>query len=127
MRKLGQALGIEAMSLYHNVANEDDLLDGTIDVVFDVRHREETAQVAERIMARFDRGQYPHLSELAVGHVPQPGYDDGDESAFGLDLVLDGLETRPAVGEPGRSRAGPLDAARAGRKTRDAQGSNMRS
>jgi hypothetical protein len=93
MRKLGQALGIEEMSLYHNVANEDDLLDGTIDVVFDVRHAEETAQVAERIMARFDRGQYPHLSELAVGHVPQPGYDDGDESAFGLDLVLDGLET----------------------------------
>ena len=54
---------------------------------------EDTAEVAQRIMARFDRGQFPHLSELAVGHVLQPGYDYGDEFAFGLDLVLDGLET----------------------------------
>src|SRR3954463_607124 len=34
MRKLCQALGVEAMSLYHHVANKDDLLDGMIDVVF---------------------------------------------------------------------------------------------
>ena len=34
MRKLGEALGVEAMSLYHHVANKDDLLDGMIDVVF---------------------------------------------------------------------------------------------
>jgi AcrR family transcriptional regulator len=34
MRKLGQALGVEAMSLYHHVANKDDLIDGMIDLVF---------------------------------------------------------------------------------------------
>jgi AcrR family transcriptional regulator len=34
MRKLGQALGVEAMSLYHHVANKEDLLDGMVDVVF---------------------------------------------------------------------------------------------
>src|ERR1700710_961523 len=34
MRKLGEAVGVEAMSLYHHVANKDDLLDGMIDVVF---------------------------------------------------------------------------------------------
>ena len=34
MRKLAQALGVEAMSLYHHVANKDDLLDGMVDVVF---------------------------------------------------------------------------------------------
>src|SRR5215471_15593828 len=34
MRKLGQSLGVEAMSLYNHVANKDDLLDGMIDVVF---------------------------------------------------------------------------------------------
>jgi len=34
MRKLGQRLGVEAMSLYNHVANKDDLLDGMIDVVF---------------------------------------------------------------------------------------------
>ena len=34
MRKLGQELGVEAMSLYKHVANKDDLLDGMIDLVF---------------------------------------------------------------------------------------------
>jgi AcrR family transcriptional regulator len=34
MRKLAKELGIEAMSLYHHVANKDDLLDGMIDIVF---------------------------------------------------------------------------------------------
>jgi AcrR family transcriptional regulator len=33
MRKLGQALGFEAMSLYNYVANKDDLLDGILDLV----------------------------------------------------------------------------------------------
>jgi len=35
MRKLGQALGFEAMSLYNYVANKDDLLDGILDLVLD--------------------------------------------------------------------------------------------
>ena len=35
MRKLGNDLGVEAMSLYNHVANKDALLDGMIDVVFD--------------------------------------------------------------------------------------------
>jgi AcrR family transcriptional regulator len=35
MRNLGQALGVEAMSLYNHIANKDDLLDGMVDVVFD--------------------------------------------------------------------------------------------
>ena len=34
MRKLGEAVGVEAMSLYGHVASKDDLLDGMIDVVF---------------------------------------------------------------------------------------------
>ena len=34
MRKLGQELGVEAMSLYKHVANKDDMLDGMVDVVF---------------------------------------------------------------------------------------------
>jgi AcrR family transcriptional regulator len=33
MRKLGQELGVEAMSLYNHVANKDDLLDGMLDVL----------------------------------------------------------------------------------------------
>src|SRR5687767_1168595 len=33
MRKLGQALGVEAMSLYNHVKNKDDILDGIVDMV----------------------------------------------------------------------------------------------
>lgn len=33
MRNLGQALGVEAMSLYKHVANKDDVLDGILDMV----------------------------------------------------------------------------------------------
>ncbi|MGA2322185.1 MAG: TetR/AcrR family transcriptional regulator [Solirubrobacteraceae bacterium] len=181
MRKLGEVLGVEAMSLYNHVSNKDDLLDGMIDVVFSEidlppsetdwktamrqrgisirdalsRHRwaiglmesrsspgpatlshhdavigklrdagfsmeltahaysaldsyiygfalqepnlpfdtpQETAEVAQSIMANFSPGEYPHLTELAVEHVLQPGYDYANEFEYGLDLILDGLE-----------------------------------
>jgi AcrR family transcriptional regulator len=181
MRRLGQELQVEAMSLYRHVANKEDLLDGMVDVVFGeielpqagtcwrtamreraisvraalTRHPwatplmqsrsrpgpatlqhhdavigalraagfpialvahafsaldsyiygfamqqrslpfetgEETAELATAIMAGFPAGQYPHLVELTVDHVLQPGYDYGAEFEFGLDLILDGLE-----------------------------------
>ena len=180
MRKLAQELGVEAMSLYHHVANKDDILDGIVDVVFgeielptgeagweaamrrrsvsarealrrhpwatglmesrrtpgpaNIRHHdavlgvlrnagfpvelaahayslldsyiygfalqeaslpfhtpEETAEVAQEIMAVFPADDYPHLAEIATEHVLQPGYDYGDEFLYGLDLILDGL------------------------------------
>jgi AcrR family transcriptional regulator len=186
MRKLGAAMGVEAMSLYHHVANKDELLDGMVDRVFGEielprpdtgwrtamtrrafsarevlsRHRwaislmesraspgpntlrhhdavigalrrggfpvalaahafsaidsyvygfamqesalpfdtaEETAELAQEIMGRFASGEYPHLTELTVEHVLQPGYDYGEEFAFGLDLILDGLERAAAA------------------------------
>jgi AcrR family transcriptional regulator len=181
MRKLGEALGVEAMSLYNYVANKDELLDGMVDLVFGeidlpsgaadwktamrdraisarhalarhpwaialmqsrtspgpatLRHHdavigslreagfsiemaahafsaldsyvygfalqeaslpfdtaEETAEVAETILSQFPADEYPHLAELTVEHVLQPGYDYGNEFEFGLDLILDGLE-----------------------------------
>lgn len=44
MRKLGQALGVDAMSLYHHVRDMDDIFDGIVDVVGEIdappgRHR----------------------------------------------------------------------------------------
>ena len=44
-------------------------------------------------MADFPANDYPPLTEIAVEHVLQPGYDYGDEYLFGLDLILDGLES----------------------------------
>ena len=60
------------------------------------------------IMARFTPDEYPHLTELTLEHVLQPGYDYGNEFEFGLDLILDGLErardTCPAGTAPARGR-----------------------
>ena len=35
MRKLGQALGVEAMSLYNHVASKEEILNGIVDLVLD--------------------------------------------------------------------------------------------
>jgi len=34
MRKLGQELGVEAMSVYHHLRNKEELLDGIVDLVY---------------------------------------------------------------------------------------------
>jgi hypothetical protein len=52
---------------------------------------EETAEVAQMILAQVPADEYPHLTEFTVEHILKPGYDYGDEFAFGLDLILDGL------------------------------------
>jgi hypothetical protein len=51
----------------------------------------ETADLAQAILTQAAE-HYPHLAELAAEHVLRPGYDYGDEFAFGLDLILDGIE-----------------------------------
>jgi AcrR family transcriptional regulator len=187
MRRLGEELGVEAMSLYKHVANKDDLLDGMVDLVFaeielptgdadwrsamrgravsarsalsrhpwatalmqsrtapgvaTLRHHDavigalrragfsvvltahafsaidayvygfalqerslpfETAEQAEEVgrqmFARMPPGEFPHLVELTVEHILQPGYDYGDEFGYGLDLVLNGLDRALAGG-----------------------------
>ena len=54
------------------------------------------ADVAEPIMERFATGEYPHLVEMATDHYLQPGYDFGDEFAWGLNLILDALTSSAA-------------------------------
>lgn len=50
------------------------------------------ADLAETIIEPLPADLYPHLTELTMEHVLQPGYDFGKEFKFGLDLILDGLE-----------------------------------
>jgi AcrR family transcriptional regulator len=184
MRRLGQELGVEAMSLYNHVANKEDILDGIVDLVFaeialpsgqkdwksamrrramsaheallrhpwapslmqsrtrpgpaTLRHhdsvlgslrsagytlvmaahavsvidgyvygfalqqinlplqsREQVTVVGENILRQI-AGEYPHLAEMITDHAMKPGYDYAKEFEFGLDLILDGLETRRA-------------------------------
>ena len=53
---------------------------------------EQVAEVAETMLRPFPLNAYPNLMQMLTGHVMKPGYDYGDEFAYGLDLILDGLE-----------------------------------
>ena len=53
---------------------------------------EEAEEVGRQMFARMPPGAFPHLTELTVEHILQPGYDYGAEFEYGLDLVLDGLD-----------------------------------
>lgn len=181
MRKLGDELGVEAMSLYNHVSNKDDLQNGMIDFVFSeidlppqpadwrsamrvraislrealARHPwatglmdsgaapghstlghhdwvigalragglsialtahafsvldsyiygfamqenalpfetpDQSAEMAQMMLAQFPANEFPHLAELMREHVLAPGYNYGEEFEVGLELILDGLE-----------------------------------
>jgi AcrR family transcriptional regulator len=53
---------------------------------------EDTSDLATAFLLQFPTKDYPHLAELTIEHVLQPGYDYGHEYEFGLNLILDGLE-----------------------------------
>lgn len=53
---------------------------------------EQSQEVTEAILDQLSPADYPYLVELATEHALRPGYDYGDEFAYGLGLILDGLE-----------------------------------
>jgi AcrR family transcriptional regulator len=53
--------------------------------------------VQRRAEAIGEVAPYPHLAEIAM-KLPEVGYDPAAEFAWGLDLLLDGLERRRAAG-----------------------------
>ena len=57
----------------------------------------EAAAAAGDLLRQLPAGAYPHLTEMITQHVLRPGYDYADEFAFGLDLILDGLERARAT------------------------------
>lgn len=52
------------------------------------------SELAERMAAALPPDEYPYLIAFAAEHVARPGYDFGAEFAYGLELILDGLEAR---------------------------------
>jgi hypothetical protein len=44
-------------------------------------------------MENFPAEDFPHLFQLTVEHVLRPGYEYGNEFTFGLEVLLDGLQT----------------------------------
>jgi AcrR family transcriptional regulator len=56
----------------------------------------ELDEVAGAILSHMPADGYPHLTEMITEHALRPGYAYADEFGYGLDLILDGLETRLA-------------------------------
>ncbi|MGI8657849.1 MAG: TetR/AcrR family transcriptional regulator C-terminal domain-containing protein [Candidatus Limnocylindria bacterium] len=52
----------------------------------------ELEAMAADFLATLDRDELPHLAEHAEQHLRPPSPDDEGDFAFGLDLILDGLE-----------------------------------
>jgi AcrR family transcriptional regulator len=50
--------------------------------------------VAGNILEHLPADELPYLTEMIVDHALQPGYDYAIEFPYGLDLILDALETR---------------------------------
>jgi AcrR family transcriptional regulator len=49
-------------------------------------------QLAEAFLQAIPADDYPYLREMVVDHAMTAGYDEDADFAFGLDLILDGLE-----------------------------------
>lgn len=56
----------------------------------------ELAELGESMLQQFAADEYPHLAETIV-ELTKVDYDFADEFEFGLELILDGLETRRGV------------------------------
>jgi AcrR family transcriptional regulator len=56
----------------------------------------ELAALADAIMQNMPAADYPHFTEMIIGHVLKPGYAYAKEFDWGLELLLDGLERKLA-------------------------------
>jgi len=55
--------------------------------------REQAPEEARAFLGQFEADEYPNLAEMVVEHAMKPGYDYTSEFEFGLELILDGLES----------------------------------
>jgi AcrR family transcriptional regulator len=55
--------------------------------------RGEVSDIAESMLAPLPADTYPNLVEFIIDHAMKPDYRYGDEFEYGLDLILDGLQT----------------------------------
>lgn len=53
---------------------------------------EESVEVAHEILEVMSPEEFPYLTELAVEHVLQPGYDYADEFEIGLRAIIDTID-----------------------------------
>jgi len=54
---------------------------------------DDVAEMAQTMLQPFPVDEYPNLVAFITEHAMKPGYDYADEFEYGLDLILDGVET----------------------------------
>ena len=68
----------------------------------------EMVDLADQLVQAFPAGEYPDLVDFTVQHVSRPGYSFGASFDFGLDLLLDGIESAARLdARPADTRAAP--------------------
>jgi Tetracyclin repressor-like, C-terminal domain len=66
---------------------------------------EDLATVGESILQQFPAGDYPNLRDVATDLI-RSGFNYADEFAFGLDLILEGLERTRAESVSAQGKTG---------------------
>ena len=102
MRRLGRELGVEAMSIYHHIANKDALLDALVDELLDragvVDDGGTPPELLEQ-MCRQLRGalrDHPNLVPLAAARLPKSLLGTPAASASSRRLVEYGFDEQAA-------------------------------
>ncbi|RSM57302.1 TetR family transcriptional regulator [Amycolatopsis sp. WAC 01376] len=78
----------------HAVSLIDSYISGYVVQESSLPASDDLAKVADDILENLPRDEFPYLAEVISGHAMRPGYDHTSEFAFGLELILDGLEAR---------------------------------
>jgi AcrR family transcriptional regulator len=85
--------GFSVRQAAHAISVVDSYVHGFVlqEVNLPFRDESELAAMTGAIMETFPASEFPHLFEMTVEYVLQPGYDYGNEFDSGLDVVLDGV------------------------------------
>lgn len=85
--------GFSVLLAAHAVSAVDSYVHGFVlqEVNLPFRDESELAAMTGAIMEQFPAADYPHLFELTIEHVLQPGYAYGNEFDSGLSIVLTGI------------------------------------
>lgn len=85
--------GFSVEATAHAISAVDSYVHGFVLQEVNLPFRDESglAAMTGAIMEGFPASDFPHLFEMTVEHVLQPGYDYGNEFDVGLELVLDGV------------------------------------
>lgn len=94
------AMAAHAMSLLDSYVHGFALQEASlpIDASGDISEATESIMEQQDMMSN----AFPHLAEMAVKHILQPGYAYGNEFQFGIQLILDGIERALAADSTAR-------------------------